>query len=52
MYVKREKSKQGTLKFKISLREVYSEPGSLRVMKNIIKVFHEDFTTLSDPLTY
>ena len=29
---------QATLRFKISLKEVYSKAGSLRVMKNIMKV--------------
>ena len=29
---------EATLTFKISLGEVYSKPGSLRVMKNIMKV--------------
>ena len=29
---------QGTLWFKLSLRDVYSKAGSLRVMKNIVKV--------------
>ena len=29
---------EATLRFKISLREVYSKAGSLRVMKNIMKV--------------
>ena len=29
---------QAILRFKISLREVYSKAGSLRVMKNIMKV--------------
>ena len=29
---------QATLKFKISLSEVYSNAGSLRVMKNLIKM--------------
>ena len=29
---------QASLRFKISLREVYSKAGSLRVMKNIMKV--------------
>ena len=28
---------QATLRFKISLKEVYSKAGSLRVMKNIMK---------------
>ena len=32
-------SYQATLKFKMSLRGVYSKPGSLRVIKNIMKVF-------------
>ena len=29
---------QGTLRFKISLSEVYSKASSIRVMKNIMKV--------------
>ena len=29
---------QAAIRFKISLREVYSKPGSPRVMKNIMKV--------------
>ena len=29
---------QATLRFKISLKEVYSKAGSLRVIKNIMKV--------------
>ena len=29
---------QATLRFNISLRDVYSKSGSLRVMKNIMKV--------------
>ena len=29
---------QATLRFKISLREVYSKEGSVRVMKNLMKV--------------
>ena len=29
---------QATLRFKISLSEVYSKEGSLRVMKNVMKV--------------
>ena len=29
---------QATLRFKISLKEVYSKAGSLRVMKNIMKL--------------
>ena len=31
-------SYQATLRFKISLRQVYSKPGSLRVLKNKLKV--------------
>ena len=42
---------QATLRFKISIREVYSKAGSNRVMKNIMKVLCKDFTIVSDALT-
>ena len=34
---------QATLRFKISIKEVYSKAGSLRVMKNIVKVLSRRF---------
>ena len=42
---------QATLRFKISISEVYSKAGSIRVMKNIMKVLCKDFTIVSDALT-
>ena len=36
-------SYQATLTFNMSLREVYSKPSSLRVMKNIMKVLSSRF---------
>ena len=40
---------QATLRFNISLRVVYSKAGSLRVMKNIMKVLSYRFYKSSGP---
>ena len=34
---------QATLRFNMSLKEVYSKPSSLRVMKNVMKVLPSRF---------
>ena len=40
---------EGTLRFKISLNEIYSKAGSLRVMENIMKVLSCRFYKSSGP---
>ena len=40
-----------TLRFNISLRNVYPKERSLRVMKNIMKFSHADFKSGWNPLT-
>ena len=42
---------QTTQRFNMSLRVVYSKPGSLRVIKNIMKVLSTTSETVWDPLT-
>ena len=42
---------QATLKFKMSLKGVYSKAGSLRVIKNIMKCSHARFARVWVPLT-